>query len=49
MEQVWSEVMDRASEHIDVSSLRVWFDGIRPVELDDERMEVSVPNTFAKE
>ncbi len=49
VEQVWTEVMDRAAEHIDVSSLRVWFDGIRPVDLDEDRMEISVPNTFAKE
>src|SRR3712207_3040656 len=47
--QVWTEVLDRASEHIDVSSLRVWFEGIRPVGLYDDRLEISVPNTFAKE
>src|SRR3712207_9487776 len=49
VEQVWTEVLDRASEHIDVSSLRVWFEGIRPVDLNDDRLEISVPNTFAKE
>ena len=49
MDQVWAEVLDRASEHIDVSSLRVWFEGIRPVESQNGRMEISVPNTFAKE
>ncbi|CAN5583460.1 chromosomal replication initiator protein DnaA [soil metagenome] len=41
--------MDRASEQIDVSSLRVWFEGIRPVDVKDDRLEISVPNTFAKE
>src|SRR5919202_2495422 len=49
VEQVWTEVLDRASEHIDVSSLRVWFEGIRPVDLFDDGLEISVPNTFAKE
>ncbi|MCA1848601.1 MAG: chromosomal replication initiator protein DnaA, partial [Actinobacteria bacterium] len=49
VEQVWTEVLDRASEHIDVSSLRVWFEGIRPVDLYEDRLEISVPNTFAKE
>ena len=49
VEQVWTEVLDRASEQIDVSSLRVWFEGIRPVDLQDDRLEISVPNTFAKE
>ncbi|HZB10901.1 MAG TPA: DnaA/Hda family protein, partial [Rubrobacter sp.] len=48
-EQVWTEVLDRASEHIDVSSLRVWFEGIRPVALYEDQLEISVPNTFAKE
>ena len=48
-EQVWTEVLDRASEHIDVSSLRVWFEGIRPVDLYEDQLEISVPNTFAKE
>jgi hypothetical protein len=37
-EQVWTEVLDRASEHIDVSSLRVWFEGIHPVELQEDRL-----------
>jgi len=41
--------LDRASEQIDVSSLRVWFEGIRPVDVRDDRLEISVPNTFAKE
>jgi chromosomal replication initiator protein len=49
VDQVWAEVLDRASEQIDVSSLRVWFEGIRPVEVRDDRLEISVPNTFAKE
>jgi chromosomal replication initiator protein len=49
VEQVWTEVLDRASEHIDVSSLRVWFEGIRPVDLYEDQLEISVPNTFAKE
>src|ERR671923_680313 len=49
VEQVWTEVLDRASEHIDVSSLRVWFEGIRPVDLYEDRLEISVPNSFAKE
>ena len=49
VEQVWAEVLDRASEHIDVSSLRVWFEGIRPIDLYEDRLEISVPNTFAKE
>ena len=49
VDQIWTEVLDRASEHIDVSSLRVWFEGIRPVDLYDDRLEISVPNTFAKE
>ena len=48
-EQIWTEVLDRASEHIDVSSLRVWFEGIRPVALYEDQLEISVPNTFAKE
>src|SRR3712207_8712123 len=39
----------RASEHIDVSSLRVWFEGIRPVDLYEDGLEIAVPNTFAKE
>ena len=46
---MWAEVLDRASEQIDVSSLRVWFEGIRPVDVRDDRLEISVPNTFAKE
>ena len=43
------EVLDRISEHIDTPSMKVWFEGTRPVDLYDERLEISVPNSFAKE
>jgi len=49
IEEVWMEVLDRASEHIKQPSLRVWFEGTRPVELYEGRLEISVPNSFAKE
>lgn len=43
------EVLDRVSEHINTPSLRVWFEGTRPVSLYDNQLEISVPNSFAKE
>ena len=48
-EEVWSEVLDRVSEHINTPSFRVWFEGTRPVDLYEQRLEISVPNSFAKE
>jgi chromosomal replication initiator protein len=48
-EDVWIEVLDRVSEHINTPSYRVWFEGTRPVDLHEDRLEVSVPNLFAKE
>jgi len=48
-EEVWIEVLDRVSEHINTPSYRVWFEGTRPVELYEDRLEISVPNLFAKE
>ncbi|MGB3682229.1 MAG: chromosomal replication initiator protein DnaA [Rubrobacteraceae bacterium] len=48
-EEVWSEVLDRVSEHINTPSFKVWFEGTRPVDLYEERLEISVPNSFAKE
>ncbi len=49
VEEVWMEVLDRVSEHINAPSLRVWFEGTRPVGLYEHRLEISVPNSFAKE
>ncbi|MDQ3892845.1 MAG: chromosomal replication initiator protein DnaA [Actinomycetota bacterium] len=49
VEEVWTEVLDRVSEHINTPSLRVWFEGTRPVDLYEDRLEISVPNSFAKE
>src|SRR5919206_5267286 len=49
VEEVWMEVLDRVSEHINTPSLRVWFEGTRPVRLYDNQLEISVPNSFAKE
>ena len=43
------EVLDRVSEHINQPSLRVWFEGTKPVDLYEDRLEISVPNSFAKE
>jgi chromosomal replication initiator protein len=48
-EEIWIEVLDRVSEHINTPSYRVWFEGTRPVDLHEDRLEVSVPNLFAKE
>jgi chromosomal replication initiator protein len=48
-EEVWIEVLDHVSEHINTPSYRVWFEGTRPVELYEDRLEISVPNLFAKE
>ncbi len=48
-EEVWTEVLDQVSEHINAPSLKVWFEGTRPVDLYEDRLEISVPNSFAKE
>src|SRR5919107_78579 len=48
-EEVWTEVLERISEHVDTPSLRVWFDGTRPGDLDEGRLEISVKNPIAKE
>ena len=42
-------MLDRVSEHINTPSYRVWFEGTKPVDLHEDRLEVSVPNLFAKE
>jgi len=42
-------MLDAAAEDIDASSLRVWFEGITPVRLEDRTLTISVPNSFAKE
>jgi hypothetical protein len=48
-EELWEKVLQDAEGYIDVSSLRVWFDGISPIELEDSILTVAVPNSFAKE
>jgi chromosomal replication initiator protein len=48
-EEVWIEVLDHVSQHINTPSYRVWFEGTRPVDLYEDRLEISVPNLFAKE
>ena len=47
--RVWEEVLDRAADRIDVSSMRVWFEGVSAVGRDDEALTVAVPNTFAED
>lgn len=48
-EEVWYEVLERVSEHINTPSFKVWFEGTQPINLDEHRLEISVPNSFAKE
>ena len=48
-EELWEQVLQDAEGDIDVSSLRVWFDGISPIGLKDSTLTVAVPNSFAKE
>lgn len=49
VEDVWFKVLDIVSEHINAPSLRVWFKGAQPSSLHEDRLEVLVPNSFAKE
>jgi hypothetical protein len=48
-EELWEQVLRDAEGDIDVSSLRIWFDGISPVGIEDSILTVVVPNSFAKE
>jgi chromosomal replication initiator protein len=49
-EELWEQVLQDAKDDIeDVSSLRVWFDGITPVDLQGDVLSIAVPNSFAKE
>ena len=47
--RVWEDVLERAADRIDVSSLRVWFEGTTAVGLEADALIVAVPNTFAEE
>lgn len=47
--RLWEEVLDRAADRIDVSSLRVWFEGTSAVGLEADTLLVAVPNAFAEE
>jgi chromosomal replication initiator protein len=49
-EELWEQVLQDAEDDIeDVSSLRVWFDGITPVGLQEDVLSIAVPNSFAKD
>src|SRR5215204_5465256 len=47
--RIWEDVLDRVADRIDVSSLRVWFEGTTAVGLEADSLIVAVPNTFAEE
>ena len=48
-QEIWEKVLEDACEKIDVSSLRVWFDGLWAVGCEAQRLTIGVPNSFAKE
>ena len=43
------DVLERVTDRIDVSSLRVWFEGVSAVGMNGDSVTVAVPNTFAEE
>jgi hypothetical protein len=45
----WRETLDAAAAEVDSSSLSVWFEGITPVNLEEDTLTISVPNSFAKD
>ncbi len=47
--RVWEEVLLRSAKHIDVSSMRVWFDRVDAVGFEDDMLTLAVPNSFAEE
>jgi len=48
-EEAWAEVVSEVEDQIDVTSLRIWFDGIFGASLEDDTLTVATPNPFAKE
>jgi plasmid replication initiation protein len=48
-QEVWDLVLGDVEEQIDVSSLRVWFEGTVAVGLESGTLTISVPNIFAKD
>ncbi|TCJ15912.1 chromosomal replication initiator protein DnaA [Rubrobacter taiwanensis] len=49
VEDVWGRVIDIVSEHINAPSLRLWFEGTRPVDLYEGTLEIEVPNDLARD
>lgn len=47
--EVWADVLEIVSEEINTPSFKVWFEGTVPTGWDGSRLEISVPNSFAKE
>jgi plasmid replication initiation protein len=48
-EEVWEQVLLEIEDRIDVSALRIWFDGIFGTALVGDILTVAAPNPFAKE
>ena len=47
--EVWDDVLEVVAEQINTPSFKVWFERSIPTGWDGRRMEISVPNPFAKE
>ena len=48
-EELWARVLENAEAEIDASSMRVWFGGVRAVDVGSEYLTISVPTPFARE
>lgn len=48
-EELWEQILQDVEVDIDVTSLRIWFDGISPIGLEDSILTIAVPSSFAKE
>lgn len=47
--EVWEQILEDVKEEINAPSLRVWFEGTKPIALSAQMLTLSVPNSFAKE
>jgi hypothetical protein len=48
-EELWARVLENAEAEIDASSMRVWFGGVRAVDVGSGYLTISVPTPFVRE
>ncbi|MBI4744330.1 MAG: hypothetical protein HY776_05880 [Actinobacteria bacterium] len=48
LENIWNETLDKIKKQLNYPAFKTWFENTTPVDLNNNELTISVPNSFTK-